>query len=127
VNRGLHPGVCDRFDLTLECIRRHYSQHLYSHVDRPLWDTLDRYSAFFDLFVDFRGYVDFFLLDDLVNDDLSVKFLTEFDRARYDDAFPFPALPRDVETWRDYCRRSTEFFKARNGRMIAWTAKHPPN
>lgn len=29
----------------------------------------NRYSAFFDLFETFRGYVDFFLLQDLVDDD----------------------------------------------------------
>jgi hypothetical protein len=55
--RGFHPKIKDRFDLTVECIRRHY-------VDdpSPLSDTLARYEDFFGLFGDFRGYVDFFLL-----------------------------------------------------------------
>lgn len=44
----------DRFDLTLECIRRHYL-----NMDSPLAPTLSRYTKFFALFGDFPGYVSF--------------------------------------------------------------------
>jgi hypothetical protein len=37
----------------------------------PLSVTLSRYTDFFALFGDFRSYVSFFLLDDLVTEDLS--------------------------------------------------------
>src|SRR5215475_3477356 len=48
--RGCHAKIKDRFDLTLECIRRHYiGQH------SPLEDTLKRYGGFFALFEDFSG------------------------------------------------------------------------
>lgn len=57
--RGFHPLIRDRGDLTLECIRRHYAGD-----DNPLAKTLTRYSAFFELFGDFAGYVDFFLLQE---------------------------------------------------------------
>jgi hypothetical protein len=107
--RGFHPLICDRFDLTLECIRRHYSR-----LESPLSTTLGRYGDFFALFGDFRGYVSFFLLDDLVTDDLRVKLLTDFDD---DGTFPSPALPQDVETYKEYLRGSIEFFEARNGRI----------
>src|SRR5262245_29413319 len=64
--RGFHPRIKDRFDLTVECIRRHYL-----HEESPLSTTLARYADFFSLFGDFRGYVEFFLLHDLVSDDCS--------------------------------------------------------
>jgi hypothetical protein len=56
--RGFHPQIRDRFDLTLECIRRHY----LAEPNNPLTDTLARYADFFGLFGDFTGYVKFFHL-----------------------------------------------------------------
>ena len=79
----VHPSISDRFDLTLECIRRHYLDQ-----ESPLAATLSRYADFFALFGDFRGYVSFFLLDDLVTEDLSVKFFMPF------DDFRPPSVPR---------------------------------
>jgi hypothetical protein len=52
--RGFTRSIADRFDLTLECIRRHYARH-----NSPLALTLSRYAEFFALFGDFRGYVSF--------------------------------------------------------------------
>jgi hypothetical protein len=104
--RGCNKSISDRFDLTLECIRRHYSGQW-----SPLSSTLSLYSDFFALFDDFRGYVSFFLLDDLVNDDLSVRFFMLF------DDFKPPPVPKDVGTYREYRRRSMEFIEARNHRI----------
>jgi hypothetical protein len=104
--RGCNTSIADRFDLTLECIRRHYSG-----LRSPLSSTISRYTDFFALFDDFRCYVRFFLLDDLVHDDLSVKFFMPFD-----DFHP-PAVPRDVGVYREYRRRSIEFIEARNRRI----------
>ena len=53
----------ERFDLTVECIRRHYQ----GDTTHPLAEAFDRYRDFFDLFESFAGYVDFWLLDDLVD------------------------------------------------------------
>ena len=64
--RGMHPKIKNRFDLTVECVRRHYLG-----VPSPLGRTMARYPEFFALFENFRGYVDFFLLQDLVTDDYS--------------------------------------------------------
>lgn len=55
--RGMQAGIADRFDLTLECIRRHYLGE-----DSLLANTLLNYEDFFALFEDFAGYVDFWLL-----------------------------------------------------------------
>ena len=48
--RGLNRKIADRFDLTLECIRRHYLARR-----SPLGETLARYRDFFALFEDFGG------------------------------------------------------------------------
>ena len=79
--------------------------------DSPLAPTLSRYADFFALFGDFRGYVDFFLLEDLVTDDGSVKFFMPF------DDFRPPSVPKDVGTYKEYRRRSIEFIEARNHRI----------
>jgi hypothetical protein len=104
--RGCTPAISDRFDLTLECIRRHYSD-----LRSPLAVTLSRYADFFALFGDFHGYVSFFLLDDLLTDDLGVKFFMPF------DDFRLPSVPEDVGTYKEYRRRSIDFIEARNHRI----------
>lgn len=111
--------IADRFDLTVECVRRHYLVQ-----QSPLAATLSRYSNFFDLFKDFRGFVDFFLLDDLVGDGDHVRFFMPFDDFR-----PQPggsALPKDLDTYREFRRRSIEFIEARNRRIQDWAASHLP-
>jgi hypothetical protein len=105
--RGWHPRIADRLDLTLECIRRNYLEEW-----SPLSTTLTRYQNFFALFGDFPGYVGHFLLQDLVTDDgESIQFFMRF------DDFKKPHVPRDVETYREYRRRSIEFVRARNRRI----------
>jgi hypothetical protein len=91
VARGFNRTISDRFDLTLECIRRHYADK-----ESPLRPTLLLYADFFALFGDFRGYVSFFM--------------------PFDDFRP-PPVPKDVDTYREYRRRSIEFIEARNHRI----------
>jgi len=105
--RGFYRRIADRMDLTLECIRRHYQGQR-----SPLGDVLARYNDFFALFADFRGYVDFFLLQDLVTDDYSaVRCFMPF------DDFKPPSVPQDVATYTEYRRLSIEFVEARNRRI----------
>ena len=107
--RGLLRRVADRMDLTLESIRRHYRGE-----PSPLGATLARYADFFALFDDFGGYVDFFLLQDLVTaDGAAVRFFMPF------DDFNPPAMPRNAETYREFRRLSIEFIEARNRRIDA--------
>jgi hypothetical protein len=106
VDRGFSASICDRFDLTLECIRRHYN-----HMDSPLAPTLTRHADFFALFNDFHSYVSFFLLDDLVDHNLGVKFFMPF------DDFHTSSYPKDLETYKEYRRRSIDFIRARNHRI----------
>ncbi|GAG05266.1 unnamed protein product, partial [marine sediment metagenome] len=73
--RGCFGKIDDRFDLTLECIRR-----FYLGLPSPLHDVFLRYQDFFGLFRDFRGYIDFFLLQDLVTENYAqIKFYLPFD------------------------------------------------
>ena len=97
-------------DLTLESIRRHYR----GEPPSPLGATLARYADFFALFDDFGGYIDFFLLQDLVTaDGAAVRFFMPF------DDFNPPAMPRNAETYREFRRLSIEFIEARNRRIDA--------
>jgi hypothetical protein len=112
--RGCLRTISDRFDLTLECIRRHY---LGQGDPSRLGETLERYRDFFALFESFRGYVDFFLLQDLVTDDYSaVTFCMPF------DDFKTPSVPKDFNTYVEYRRRSIEFIEARNRRIERYAA-----
>jgi hypothetical protein len=105
--------IGDRFDLTLECIRRHYQGERDAS---GLAETLARYREFFALFDDFRGYVDFFLLQDLVTSDYStVRFFTPF--ANYSTA----AVPQTLDEYTQYRNRSVEFVEARNHRIAAYS------
>lgn len=103
---GFNSKIADRLDLTLECVRRHFVDD-----ESPLSSTLERYPDFFALFGDFKGYVDFFLLNDLVSSEYQVRFSLPF----YD--FQTPALPGDREAYLRYRRRSIEFIEARNRRI----------
>jgi len=106
--RGFHPRIKDRFDLTVECIRRYYLGQI-----SPLSEVLERYADFFSLFEDFRGYVEFFLLQDLVNEDFSaVVFFTAF------DGFKTSPLPSTKESYVGYMRLAMEFIEARNRRIV---------
>jgi uncharacterized protein DUF6994 len=105
--RGFSRQIADRFDLTLECIRRHYLGQ-----SSPLGETLSRYSAFFALFGDFGGYVDFFLLQDLVAEDCSaVNFFMAF------NDFSTTSVPKDRDAYQEYRDRSIAFVECRNRRI----------
>ncbi|MEQ1717428.1 MAG: hypothetical protein ABL907_15860 [Hyphomicrobium sp.] len=105
--RGFNRQISDRFDLTLESIRRHYVG-----LDSPLGDTLSRYRSFFSLFADFSGYVDFFLLQDLATDDCSaVRFFMPF------DDFRTSSVPKDRSEYEQYRILSIAFLEARNRRI----------
>jgi hypothetical protein len=114
--RGFHPRIKDRFDLTVECIRRHYLNE-----DSPLSATLARYADYFRLFGDLLGYVEFFLLQDLVTDDCSaVKFFSPFD-----DFSSWP-VPDSMTAYVDYRKLAVGFVEARNQRISHWWTIHRP-
>ena len=106
--RGVNPRIWDRFDLTLECIRL-----FYENKESPLYSVLQRYLDFFNMFCNFRGYVDFFLLQDLVSSDYSsIKY-----HLQHND-FKEPPLPQSINEYLEYREKTISFVKARGKRMF---------
>jgi hypothetical protein len=109
--RGCTKQIGDRFDLTLECILRHYDNR-----ESPLSDVLARYARFFELFGDFRGFVEFFFLQDLIMPDFSgVKISAPF------DDFSTSPIPRDADEYSAYERDARAFIEARNQRILRFS------
>ena len=86
--RGCNRSISDRFDLTVECIRRHYLGEW-----SPLQDTLGRYRDFFGLFGNFAGYLSFFLLDDIVDARDRLRRYLEQRRELGESEFVLDGLP----------------------------------
>lgn len=104
--RGTIREISDRFDLTLECIRRHYASE-----PSPLGTDLARYRDFFELFGSFGGYCEFFLLQDLLRGGTDVKFWLPF------DDFDRSPLPQSVDEYAQYREATVQFVLARNARI----------
>lgn len=111
VLRGFNANIRDRFDLTLECIRRHYS-----FEQSVLSSVLSRYEQFFSLFERFESYVEFFFLQDLVNRG-KIRFLTDID-------WPYAGgpYPQTVKEYELYASRTNEFVVNRNKRIANWVS-----
>lgn len=107
--RGISSKICDRIDLTIECIRRYYEN---KNEFNPLYEVLDRYKDFFALFQSFKDYVDYFLLQDLVDDSYqSVKFVLPFDH------FVRSPLPQSVDEYIQYKKNMCDFIDKRRLRI----------
>ncbi|MCF1714183.1 hypothetical protein L0U88_06045 [Flavihumibacter sp. RY-1] len=105
--RGINRLICDRFDLTLECIRR-----FYQGEESPLSKTLTNYKDFFDLFIDFNGYIDFFHLQDFINPKKQVEFSLPFDN------FIRSPLPLTTDEYKHYKDHTLELMNMRNRRIL---------
>jgi hypothetical protein len=128
--------IADRLDLTLECIRRYYeflpnteqSTALpdgYEAIN-PLGSVLHRYRPFFDIFGSFAGYVDFWLLNDLVvrsEVGLRVGFLLPRATSEPYDFAREVALPVDEHEYCAYLVAADDFVDKRNGRMAQKAAQ----
>lgn len=101
--RGVNSLIDDRFDLTLECIRR-----FYLGQKSPLYSTLLRYNKFFALFDNFAGYINYFLLNDLVDENYNIKFYLPFDGFRTRPTF------KNVNQYLLYKDGVINFVKSRN-------------
>ena len=107
-SRGCNPFIKDRWDLTLECIRK-----FYLNEESPLYNILLQNKEFFDLFVNFKGYVDFFYLQDCVTDNYKVKFWLGNGEFEY-----FP-LPKTVDEYLSWIEQELAFVEQRNCRIKA--------
>jgi hypothetical protein len=111
-SRGMYSSIADRFDLTLECIRRHYSD---PGAANPLGERLAYYDDYFALFRDFDTYIRFFLLDDLVDEGRTAvrSFVTGDPLTE----FGVPAYARSAAEYGEYRQRTITFVRARNERI----------
>ena len=110
-SRGINKKIKDRFDLTLECIRR-----FYLNEDSPLLETLSRYRDFFKLFNDFRGYVDFFLFQDLVQPNyLSINYFLPSNN------FNNSPIPNDIHEYKVYRENMIKFINKRSKRILEYS------
>ena len=105
-SRGWNPFIKDRWDLTLECIRK-----FYQNEESPLYAVLLQNKDFFDLFIDFKGYVDFFYLQDCVTEKYEIKFWLG------DGKFESSPLPRTVDEYLSWIEQELAFTEKRNQRI----------
>ena len=106
--RGCNRKIVDRFDLTLECVRRYYKK-----IESPLKRTFEGYSDFFALFETFEQYVEFFHFQDLVSKDFAkIKFFLPFD-----DSFPSEPFPKNLDEYHLYIKNTLLFITKRTERL----------
>ncbi|MCQ2197612.1 MAG: hypothetical protein MJZ60_08850 [Bacteroidaceae bacterium] len=91
-SRGCNKKICDRWDLTLECIRRWYAGE-----ESPLSAAIEKNREFFELFVDFKGYVDFFFFQDCVSEDYG-KVILWYNTPLFINS-PIPKTNEDYMRW----------------------------
>jgi len=82
--------------------------NLHTLRDSPLL----RYKDFFDLFVDFKGYINFFLLQDFIDKNNQVIFTIPF------DGFNRSALPQNIKEYKEYSIKTIEIINKRNKRIL---------
>ncbi|MCC8112928.1 MAG: hypothetical protein LIP03_02835 [Bacteroidales bacterium] len=112
--RGRNLKICDRFDRTLECARRYYCGQ-----ESPLSKTLEKDKRFFDLFVNFKGFVDFFLLQDCVSPDYSSVNVWLGDTGF--DTNPLPSTPEEYYT---LYHSQQDFLNKRTARIETWVKQN---
>ena len=105
--RGTSSVISDRWDLTLECIRRYYAGE-----ESPLTQVIESDRDFYNLFVDFKGYIDFFFLQDCVSDDYA-KVNIWCGNALFNRS----GLPETVGDYFRFIRKEHEFLDLRNRRI----------
>ena len=115
-SRGCNPKIRDRWDLTLECIRRYYANE-----SSPLSEVLEKDKTFFDLFCSFKGYVDFFFLQDCVDENYKrVKLWLS------NGIFTEDPLPKTIDDYMKWLNCQLEFVEKRNARIEKfWKEKSP--
>ena len=85
---------------------------IYNNDDSPLYNALCADKAFFDLFVDFKGYIDFFYLNDCVSADYQ-----KVDIWLDNSDFSISPLPQTVEDYLMLIDKQLLFLEARNERI----------
>ena len=118
--RGSSSKICDRFDLTLECIRRAYQYgDFYSEENNPLFGIPKEDKEFFKMFGSFENYIRFFCLEAWVNE----NYTTVNDLLSEDGKGSLPTkewlatdniLPKTDKQWWTFYRNIMDRLDARN-------------
>jgi hypothetical protein len=93
----------------LECIRRYYAGE-----SSPLDTAIFKSKAFFDLFVDFKGYIDFFLLQDCVDENYNVKFWLKT------PLFISDPMPESISSYLAWIDAEMDFLYRRQKRILEY-------
>lgn len=112
--RGVSRQICDRFDLTIECIKRYYENQ-----QSPLSKVIESYDDFFALFGNFKVYIEFFHLQDFMTKDNEVNFLLPF------DDFERSPLPLNPDEYNNYKALTLDAIEKRNKRIIKTIEEMP--
>ena len=119
--RGTKSEINDRFDLTLECIKRYYNQE---KENNPLYDVLEHNSVFFNMFGSFENYINFSCLGPWVNenyqvvdvfnsDDKKIKLLSDWDGKTCD----FPNTECKASDWWRFYNNMMKHLEERNDKI----------
>lgn len=105
VERGRNGKIKDRFDLTLDCIKKQYEKE-----DNPLAYVLQKnWEYFFCRFRDFNEYVHFFMLEDYLDEKCNVmQFIDNEDHI----------LPKNLGEYDEYIKRISSVIEKRTKRIL---------
>lgn len=106
-SRGCNRFIRDRWDLTMDCIRKYYQNER-----SPLFDILVADDSFWALFKTFKGFVDFFYLQDMVSADYSQILFWEGNGELQENPFP-----ETVEAYLTWIENEKTFVRQRNNRI----------
>ena len=103
--RGTNSQIDDRFDLTLECIKRYYTNREKSETEsnyNPLSSVLKNDATFFDMFgkgeAGFKNYAEFFCLNESwVENGQVLNLMNNEPLDNWD--FKKEPLPQNLEEW----------------------------
>ena len=119
-------SIKDRFDLTLDCIRRYYNKKNPTDA-APLNATFAKEEniAFFNLFSSFKDYVDFFCLQGLVNGDYTRVINLMGDTVWVNNTtFEHDVLPRNQDEYKQWMQNQLDFIRHRTTLIKEKSAGH---
>ncbi len=111
--RGISAKIRDRFDLTLECIKRGYEKIFDENdLNNPLADVLKADQEFFKMFESFDNYINFFCLNSWIEDGhvLSLIDNQHLDNWDFNNGEPLPTK----DNWWTFYKNIMSRLDARN-------------
>lgn len=98
-------------------------EKMYDYNFNPLWQTIKRSEEFFKLFVDFSGYVEFFFLQDFLDEKGNViRFINDYmdENGLFTKKYP---VPQTAEEYLKNIETQKEIIAKRNKRIEEYICK----